>query len=128
MTDLADLYSRFPERADALRRKRDASLESQAMDLVASIIKPDLEFRNLYYPNPEQHGNLTELDGLLAVDDLLFLVESKAGGLSAAANRGAPDSLGEDSLGTIGKGQRQAERAEAFLKSADEVAFFDSSG
>ena len=98
------------------------------MDLLASIIKPDLEFRNLYYPNPEQHGNLTELDGLLAVDDLLFLVASKAGGLSAAANRGAPDSLVEDLLETIGKGQRQAERAEAYLRSADEVAFFDSSG
>ncbi|MCX5903434.1 MAG: hypothetical protein NTV89_08175 [Proteobacteria bacterium] len=44
-------------------------------DLLISIIKPDFTFKNVYYPNPDESGNYTELDILLGVDDILFLVE-----------------------------------------------------
>lgn len=123
-----DLFRKFPERAAAFRRRRDDHLESVATDLLASIIKPDIEHRNVVYPDPDQPGGLTELDALLAADDILFLTEIKAGGFSAAASRGAPDSLHDELSETIGAGQRQSERAERYIRSADEVPFFDGTG
>ncbi len=123
-----DIFEKFPDREPGLRRKRDDYLEKTACDLLASIVKPEGHYRNLFYPNPEQPGTLTELDALLVVDDVLFLVEVKAGGFSAAARRGAPKSLYDELSDTIGTGQRQSERAEKYIKSADEVAFFDETG
>jgi SEC-C motif len=123
-----DLFERYPDREAALRRKRDDYLEGVATDLLVSIVRPDTEYRNVYYPNPDHPGTLTELDALLAVDDILFLVEVKAGSLSAAARRGAPESLYQELADTIGTGQRQSERAEKYIKSADDVPCFDASG
>lgn len=123
-----DLFQRFPGRESSLRRRRDEHMESLATDLLVSIIKPDITHRNLFYSDPDQPGGLTELDALLAAGDILFLVEIKAGGFSAAANRGAPDSLYDDLSETIGTGQRQSERAERYIRSADEVPFFENTG
>lgn len=123
-----DLFQRFPDRASSLRRRRDEYLESLATDLLASIIKPDSKHRNVFYPDPDQPGGLTELDALMAADDILFLVEIKAGGFSAAANRGAPNSLYDELSETIGTGQRQSERAERYIRSSDEVPFLDANG
>lgn len=123
-----DIFARFPDREGSLRRKRDEYLEVIAVDLLTVLLKPDADHRNAYYPNPDQAGHLTELDALVAVDDILFLVEVKAGGLSEAARRGAPQSLYSELNDTIGTGQRQSERAEKYIRSADEVSFFDSTG
>lgn len=123
-----DLFKKYPRREATLRRNRDGHIENVAIDLLVKILKPDAEHRNVFYPNPDRPGTLTELDGLLAVDDVLFLVEVKAGGLSSAARRGAPGSLFDELADTIGTGQRQSERAEKYIKSAAEVPFFDESG
>lgn len=123
-----DLLRKFPERESSLLRRRDDHLESIATDLIVSIIKPDVEHRNLLYPDPDQTGALTEVDAVLRADDILFLVEIKAGGFSAAANRGAPDSIYTELSKTIGTGQYQSERAERYIRSADEVTFFDTTG
>jgi hypothetical protein len=124
----ADLFARFRDRVSAMRARRDKYLEELATNLLASIVNPDAQYRNVHYPIPDQPGTLTELDALLIADDVLFLVEIKAGGFSAAASRGAPDSLFDDLADTIGTGQRQSERAEKYIKSADEVPFFDETG
>jgi hypothetical protein len=123
-----DLFARFPANASTMRRRRDDYQEELATNLLASVANPDSVHRNLFYPNPDEVGGITEVDALLVSDDILFIVEIKAGGLSAAASRGAPDSLFKELSETIGTGQRQAERAERYIKSADEVPFFDSSG
>jgi hypothetical protein len=122
------IFDNYPEREASLRRKRDDFIEAVACDLLASIIEPATNYRNVFYPNPDQPGTLTELDALLTVDDILFLVEVKAGGLSAGARRGAPESLYDELADTIGTGQRQSERAEKYINSADEVPFFGESG
>jgi SEC-C motif len=123
-----DIFQRYPDQESTLRRRRDDHIEKIGADLLVSLVRPDKEYRNVYYPNPDQPGNLTELDALLIVDDILFLIEVKAGGLSAGARRGAPQSLFDELADTIGAGQRQSERAEKYIKSTDEVAFFDMSG
>jgi len=124
----ADLFEKRPAQISVMAKKRSDQLESDSNDLLSSIINPDFAYQNVYYPNPDDAGNLTELDLLLGVDDTLLLVEAKAGGFSAGANRGAPQSLAEGLSDLIIEGQRQSERAEKYIKSAEEVAFFDETG
>ncbi|MHB0978161.1 MAG: YecA family protein [Minisyncoccota bacterium] len=124
----ADLFEKRPGQVSDMAGKRGDRLESDAGDLLKAIIQPDFAYQNVYYPNPDDAGNLTELDHLIGVDDILFLVEAKAGGFSAGASRGAPKSLIEALSDLIMEGQRQSERAEKYIKSASEVAFFDETG
>jgi len=124
----ADLFSRFPDKVSEMAKARSNHLETDTKNLLTAVIHPDSVFQNIYYPNPDQAGNLTELDILLQVDDILFLVEVKAGGLSTPARRGAPKSLEQGLSDLIIEGQHQSERAEKYIRSGQEAAFFDETG
>lgn len=124
----ADLFQKRPGEVSEMAKKRSDRIESESKDLLASIIRPDFAFQNVYYPNPDDSGNLTELDVLLGVDDILLLVEVKAGGFSDAASRGAPKSMAQEFSDLIIEGQRQSERAEKYIRSSDEAVFFDETG
>ncbi len=124
----ADLFNKFPEKISEMANMRSKHLENETKELLTAVINPDSVFQNIYYPNPDQTGNLTELDVLLQVDDILFLVEVKAGRLSAPARRGAPKSLEQELSDLIIEGQHQSERAEKYVRSSEEVAFFDETG
>lgn len=124
----ADLFNKRPDKVSVMSKRRSDRVESDANDLLTSIIRPDFAFQNVYYPNPDEVGNITELDILIGVDDVLFLVEIKAGGFSESASRGAPRSMEKEFSDLIIEGQRQSERAEKYIKSADEVVFFDETG
>lgn len=123
-----DLIARRPAALGDMMRKRGEQLESDTRQVLVDLLRPDLILQNVYYPNPDDPANLTELDILLAVDDVLLLVEAKAGGMDAAASRGAPESLAQALSDLIIEGQRQSERAEKYLRSADEVPLFDKDG
>ncbi|HSW92049.1 MAG TPA: SEC-C domain-containing protein [Candidatus Saccharimonadales bacterium] len=124
----ADLNQKRPAKRTTIEKIRSDYIEKKAVDLLSEIVNPSFVGRNLYYPNPDQEGHLTELDGLIEVDDVLMLVEVKSGGISAAASRGAPGSLEKDLKELIFEGQRQSERAERYIKSSAEVDFYDSTG
>ncbi|MDD3607715.1 MAG: SEC-C metal-binding domain-containing protein [Candidatus Moranbacteria bacterium] len=123
-----DLFSKMPTKAGNIIKLRSERLEMNALDLLKKILCPEMIFKNLYYPDPNNSKGQAELDGLIVVDDLLFLIECKAGGMSESAKRGAPDSLTKDISNLIIEGQRQAERAEKYIKCKEEVDFYDSSG
>jgi len=123
-----DLFRKRPMQVPEMAKKRSDLLEAEAISLLTSVVTPDFAYQSVYYPNPDQPGGLTELDGLVGVDDLLFLIEAKAGGFSTAASRGAPKSILQELQGLIGEGQRQSERAEKYIRSSPEAAFFDESG
>jgi hypothetical protein len=123
-----DLFNSRPKKISVMAKRRSDRVESDAKSLLASILRPDFVLQNAYYPNPDEVGNLTELDLLLGADDILFLVEVKAGGFSESASRGAPSSMEKEFLDLIIEGQRQSERAEKYIKLADEVAFLDETG
>ena len=123
-----DLFRKRPDKIADMAKRRSDRIEADSKNLLASLIKPDFAFQNVYYPNPDKAGDLTELDILLGVDDILFLIEIKAGGFSDPASRGAPKSLEKEFSDLIMEGQRQSERAERYIKSADEVSFFDKTG
>jgi hypothetical protein len=124
----ADLLARRPGEATPIKKRQSDQLERLAGDLMRRVLKPDFVVHQAHYPNPDQPGDLTELDILLGVDDLLFLIEVKSGGLSAASARGAPKSLAGDLSELIIAGQRQSERAERYIRSQRKVAFSDESG
>jgi SEC-C motif len=123
----ADLNQKHPKKRTAIEKIRSNYIEKEAVELISGIISPTYTGRNLYYPNPDQEGHFTELDGLVEVDDVLILIEVKSGGISAATSRGAPGSLETDLKSLIFEGQRQSERAERYIKSADQVDFYEDS-
>jgi|GEM_PF-2417660 len=124
----AELNKKYPAQRTSLEKARSDYVEDEAVKLLSGILNPEYSALNLYYPNPDEDGHLTELDGLIAVDDILVLVEVKSGGVSAATTRGAPMSLEKDLKDLIFEGQRQSERAERYIKSADKVDFYDHTG
>jgi hypothetical protein len=124
----ADLFRKRPDDVPAMTKKRSDRLEAEAAAMLASILKPDFAKPNVYYPNPDQDDGLAELDLLLGVDDILFLVEMKAGGFSEAATRGAPKDIEKELSDLIIDGQRQSERAERYIQSATKAPFFDHTG
>jgi hypothetical protein len=123
-----DILTRKPEAENSMMDNRGLQLEEVSLKLLSKILRPEQLHINLFYPNPDDAGNQTELDGLIIVDDVLFLIEGKAGKFSEAASRGAPSSLLKDLKELIIEGQRQSERAERYIKSATQVNFFDESG
>ena len=48
--------------------------------------------------------------------------------MDAAAKRGAPNNLAQALSDLIVEGQRQSERAEKYIRSGEDVAFFDATG
>lgn len=123
-----DLNDKFPKQRSSIEKVRSNYIEAEAVELLAGILKPGYKALNLYYPNPDEHGSLTEIDGLLEADDILILIEVKSGAMSPGAARGAPSSIEDDLKDLIFEGQRQSERAERYVRSADKVNFYDQTG
>lgn len=124
----SELFNRLPAKISTMAKRRSNYLETESRELLAAILKPDFSFLNAYYPNPDEEGGLTELDALIGVDDILFLVEAKAGGLSEGFIRGAPLSLEGDITDLIIEGQRQSVRAERYINSLKAAPFFEEDG
>lgn len=124
----AELNKTYPKQRSSIEKVRSDYIEKESVELLSGIIKPSYSALNLFYPNPDEKGHLTELDGFLEVGDVLILVEVKSGGISAGMSRGAPVSLEKDLKDLIFEGQRQSERAERYIKSADKVKFYDHTG
>lgn len=124
----ADLNTRYPKKRTTTEKARSDYVEEEAVSVLARIVKPNYQALNLFYPNPDENGQLTELDGLIEIDDVLLLIEVKAGSISAGMSRGAPSSVEKDLKDLIFEGQRQSERAERYIKSADKVDFYDHTG
>ncbi len=68
-----DLFQKRPDDIPVMAKKRSDRLEIDSAELLRIVIKADFVFQNLFYPNPDAVGGLTELDVLLGVDDILFL-------------------------------------------------------
>jgi len=111
-------------------QSRSDYTEDRAIELLSGMLADATVHQNLRYRAPDQEGNIneTELDGLLLLDDSLFLVEVKAGALTPPARRGAPSLEGElDEI--IGKGHRQALRARHYIEdNADPTFRLDDDG
>lgn len=123
-----DLNTKYPKQRSSIERARSDYVENEAVELLSEILEPEYKALNLFYPNPDENDQPTELDGLIESDDILILIEVKSGGISRGAARGAPASLESDLKDLIFEGQRQSERAERYIKSATRVNFYDHTG
>jgi hypothetical protein len=124
----ADLFAHYKNKIPVMAKRRSDQIEADAANLLKSVTNADFFHLNVFYPDAANSNNLTELDILLGVDDILFVAEVKAGGFSDAATRGSPKSIEKELADSIIEGQRQSERAEKYLTTADEVPFFDQTG
>lgn len=111
-------------------RARARYLESRSLELISRCSGAAHAWGSLEYDFDEGTGSGTkrfELDGLIAVDTVLFLVEAKSGGLRWAARRGAPSAM--DDLGElVSESYRQALRALRFIRSLPSVTFYLKDG
>ena len=105
-------------------KSRDDYLETKGIEIISGILKADVSkvYRNLHY-------NGFELDGLIHYDDILILVEAKAGNLSESAKRGSTKSfMGDMKDDLLGKAYDQGNRALYYIKKTEEAKFLDENG
>ena len=113
-------------------KSRDNFLELKTAELFKSLIPNAEYYLNLKYKpgQLDKNGNLvpTELDLLVASEKANYIVEIKAGGLSATAKRGALDSLKGQLKKTVGYGAFQSFRALTFINDNDSPEFYTDKG
>jgi hypothetical protein len=113
-------------------KSRDNYLENKTADLFNAFVPKSKSYLNLKY-KPGQldaAGNKveTELDLLLVSDTANYLIEMKAGGLSAPSKRGALKSLTGQLAETVGYGAYQSHRAYKYICDNASPEFYDNKG
>jgi hypothetical protein len=105
--------SRIWERFNSVRRKY---LESSTEVLLKQALRPDVSHTNVGF---RLDGKDYEMDGLVLLDQVAIVVETKAGTLSAASRRGAPDSLRDELKHLVKEAAVQLGRAQRVLIESD---------
>ncbi len=110
-------------------KSRANYLESTAITCLTQGLRYATAYQNLKYDVVDGTGKKisTELDGLLILDNALFLVEAKSGSLSLPARRGAP-SMKEDLTKLVEEAYSQALRASNYITNNDRPIFRLSNG
>lgn len=113
-------------------KSRDNYLENKTANLFSAFIPNSKSYLNLKY-KPDQldaAGNKieTELDLLLISDNANYIIEMKAGGLSAPSKRGALKSLTGQLADTVGYGAYQSHRAYKYIYDTASPDFYDGKG
>jgi len=96
---------------------RGKTIEKLALGHLARLLPGAQIFPNVYY-NTTSNGLVQrfESDGLILFDDVLLIVEMKAGPFSDAAMRGAEKTLKSDLSHLVGEPYTQATRTLRFIK------------
>jgi hypothetical protein len=108
---------------------RDRYLEEKATELIASMLPGCQRHRSLHY-NFQDEGisKRSEVDGLVLFDDVLVVVETKAGKFSDEAKRGAPKRLQRDAKELLDSAFAQGKRLLREIRNTPEVVFSDEKG
>lgn len=110
-------------------KSRDNFLEIKTAELFKRIIPNSDSYLNLKYKpgDTDKAGNLieTELDLLIVSEKANYLIEMKAGGLSAPSKRGALKSLSGQLKETVGYGAYQSYRALNYIINEEVPVFYD---
>ena len=119
------LASATNETWDRCDRSRSGYVERRTMELLGTLLPGAVAETSLGYDAPDATGTVgpTELDGLLRLDNALFLVEAKAGSLGPASRRGAHRSLRSDLKSLVREAHGQALRARTYIEAHDAPAF-----
>ncbi|HLL06285.1 MAG TPA: hypothetical protein VK539_37280 [Myxococcaceae bacterium] len=113
----------------AYERHRASLVESDAVELLCSVSFRAKKGQKLFYQFDNGHGvQRFELDGLVTIDTVAFIVEAKAGLMRAPGRRGAEKGVVEDLKKIVGDAHEQALRAIRYINAFPEVSFEDKSG
>ena len=108
---------------------RSRYLESKSVELLNRILQGAESYEGLKYRFPyDGQKQEFELDGLLRLEDTLFLVETKAGILSDPARRGAPQRMLKDLEELLANAFRQGLRAKQYIASTPTPVFATRDG
>jgi hypothetical protein len=107
------------------QKARSDYLEARSLELLESALQHTESYRHLKYDVVKDDGEIVEaeLDGLLILDSVLFLVEAKAGTMSLPARRGAPKRMVTEIKELIGEAYDQALRAKQYIETTDKPTF-----
>lgn len=115
---------------NAYSKSRDNYLENKVYELFSKFIPNSKPLLNLKYKFNDEKGNFidTELDLLVETEKCLYLVEMKAGGLSAPAKRGALKSLKRNLADIVEYGSFQNLRAYNYIQNSENPKFHLENG
>lgn len=105
--------------------ERSDFLEEKAIKYLSDVLRYAAAYRKLKYRYRDENGVEieAELDGLLLLDNAIFLVEAKSGTFSAPARRGAPKRMQEELRELVGEAYSQAMRAKKYITESDKPSF-----
>lgn len=110
----ADGESRDASVWEHYQRARADFLESEALRLLSHPLRHAETYQKLRYRPPPDYQE-TELDGMVMFDNVLLLLECKAGTFSPPARRGSPLRMVEDLKKLVGDAHSQALRARRYI-------------
>lgn len=108
------------------QKRRGAYLEDRLVALLATVSPHAKSWRRLRYTLDD--GTECELDGIVACDTALFLIEAKAGQVGSDVWCGAPKSTVADLQDLVGSAHQQALRAVKFIVSRPKATFVSERG
>lgn len=110
-------------------KTRKNYLEKETLRLLGNTLQCAEVYGALEYQVKEGGvDKKTELDGLIAYDTTLFLIEAKAGAFSLPARRGSKERIKKDLKKLLGEAHSQALRAKRYIEDSDSPTFVDGSG
>jgi hypothetical protein len=111
---------------ETFQRRRAAFVESKIVGALAGALRADSQHVNLRFT--VDGGPLYEIDGVVIVDDVAFILEAKAGRLSDQARRGRLRELRPELERLVGRGASQAARLRTAIVAGARIEFFDADG
>lgn len=121
---LYNLLQRKPDYKKTFEERQKTMSESAFADILAAQLPGAKVFQEVYYKDPASR-QWSENDTLILIDDVLFLVEAKAGAAATIASPALDFGRHAQSVqDLVLKAYKQCERFFNYLSSADEVPLF----
>lgn len=121
---LYNLLRRKPDYKKTFENRQKTMSEAAFADILAAQLSGAKVFQEIYYKDPASK-QWSENDTLILVDDVLFLVEAKAGAAATIASPALDFGRHAQSVeDLVLKAYKQCERFFSYLNSADEVPLY----
>ncbi|SKA02019.1 SEC-C motif-containing protein [Trichlorobacter thiogenes] len=121
---LYNLLQRKQEYKKTFENRQKAMSEAAFADILADQLPGATVFQEVYYKDPASK-QWSENDTLILIDDILFLVEAKAGAAATIASPALDFGRHAQSVqDLVLKAYKQCERFFSYLNSADEVPLY----
>lgn len=122
---LFNLLQKKPEYKEQFKERQKVMSEAAFPEILAEQLASATVYQEVYYKDPKTK-QWAENDTLVLIDDVLYLVEAKAGAAATIASPELDFKRHSQSIkDLILKAYKQCERFFEYLKSADEVSIFN---